>query len=94
MEGKPPMSTYLYRGDPGLYSEHNSRLVSAGTISAGCREGFYCDPVRNPIPPAFCALLQAPSVSPSGIGSKMHLVSISMLTHFDVVGCVVQFTMR
>jgi len=44
MEGKPPMSTYLYRGDPGLYSEHNSRLVSAGTISAGCREGFYCDP--------------------------------------------------
>lgn len=44
MEGKPPMSTYLYKGDPGLYSKDKSRLVSAGSPVAGCNSPFFCDP--------------------------------------------------
>jgi hypothetical protein len=44
MKGKPPMSTYLFKGDPGLYSTETSRIVSAGEPVAGCNSPFFCDP--------------------------------------------------
>jgi len=45
VEGKPP-STYLFKGDPGLYHKETSQLESGGAPIAGCSQPSYCDPAR------------------------------------------------
>ena len=44
MEGKPPPSTYLFKGDPGLYNKQTSKIESGGAAIVGCSHPSYCDP--------------------------------------------------
>ena len=43
MAGKPPASTYFFKGDPGLYSQDTAQLQSGGAPIKGCSD-TYCDP--------------------------------------------------
>jgi len=40
-------STYLYKGNPGLYNQSNSRLLSAGAAIENCGNFVYCDPAEH-----------------------------------------------
>jgi len=44
MQGKPPASTYAYKGDPGMYDRQMAVLQSSGKPVEGCGNYFYCDP--------------------------------------------------
>ena len=42
--GKPPASTYFYKGDPGLYDTKTKQLLSEGSPIEGCSAASYCNP--------------------------------------------------
>lgn len=44
MDGKPPASTYFFKGDPGLYDKKNARLLSGGSPVTGCSNPTHCSP--------------------------------------------------
>jgi len=46
MQGKPPASTYAYKGDPGMYDRQIAVLQSGGKPVENCNNYFYCDPEK------------------------------------------------
>lgn len=44
MEGKPPASTYFFKGNPGLYDLETAQIKSGGAPIKGCSNFVFCEP--------------------------------------------------